>query len=317
MISAEREQEIEQNEKTGYGKYYVFLLVRDGENTIDDTLRSLVWQTVKPTKIIVVNDGSTDGTEKIVTAYTKNYPNIIEIINTYSKKRDYKRLPYLWNLSIEHAKRCGYDSECEYHMISGGDMKYSPSYAETILAFMDQNKGFVVCSGDFTRNKSTAPHGGGRFVRNSFFRKYYRKYPTIVGYESEIIERALTNGYKVRVLHKAKYDHLDELGHSHNFREFGMSMKALGYHPLYVLGRVIANTFNSDIGFKGSWNMLMNYMSYRPSRLDSYYSVFDDELIHAIRERQKNRIKSILLRRPNVITQYSSMEQAAEQRIKE
>ena len=86
---------------------------------------------------------------------------------------------------------------------------------------------------------------------------------------------------------EARYDHLDELGHSHNFREFGMSMKALGYHPLYVLGRLVANTFNSDIGFKGSWTMLMNYISYRPSRSDPYYSVLDDELKHAIRERQK------------------------------
>jgi glycosyltransferase involved in cell wall biosynthesis len=297
MILSEKEQELEQNKDTKYGEYYAFILVRDGEKTIHDTLGSLVWQTVRPTKIIVVNDGSGDGTEQIINSYKEDYPNIIEIINTYSKKRDYKRLPYLWNLSVEHAEKCGYASGCEYHMISGGDMKYSPSYAETILAFMDQNKDVVVCSGDFTRNKSTSPHGGGRFVRNSFFRKYYRKYPTIVGYESEIVERALTNGYKVRVLHEAKYDHLDELGHSHNFREFGMSMKALGYHPLYVLGRVIANAFNSDIGFKGSWSMLMNYIAYRPSQSDPYYSVFDDELMYAIRERQKDRIKSILLRR--------------------
>jgi glycosyltransferase involved in cell wall biosynthesis len=297
MIYSEKEQELERNKNTVYGGYYAFILVRDGEKTINDTLGSLVRQTVTPNKIIVVNDGSADGTEKVINAYIKDYPNIIEIINTYSKKRDYRRLPYLFNLSIERAEKCGYDNECEYHMISGGDMRYSPSYAETILAFMDKNKGVVVCSGDFTKNKSTIPRGGGRFVRNSFFKKYYRKYPTIVGYEAEIIERALTNGYKVKVLHEAKYDHLDALGHSHNFTEFGMSMKALGYHPLYVIGRVIANTFNSDIGFKGSWSMLVSYLSYRPSKSDPYYSVFDDELVHAIRERQKNRIKSILLRR--------------------
>jgi hypothetical protein len=57
-------------------------------------------------------------------------------------------------------------------------VEYSPSYEDVIVS-----------SRDFTRNRSTTPHGGGRFVRNSFFRKYYRKYPTIVGYESEIIGR--------------------------------------------------------------------------------------------------------------------------------
>lgn len=297
MIVSEKEQELELNKATKYSGYYTIVLVRDGEKTINDTLGSLVWQTIKPIKIIVVNDGSTDGTEKIINEYKKDYPHIIDVINTYSKKRDYKRLPHLWNLSIEHAEKCRYDRQCEYHMISGGDMKYSHNYAKTILEFMDQNKDVVVCSGDFTSNRSTVPRGSGRFVRDSFFRKYYRKYPTIVGYESEIIERALANGYKVRVLNEAKYYHLDKLGHSHNFREFGMGMKALGYHPLYVLGRVIASTFNSDIGFKGSWSMLINYISYRPSGSDPYYSVFDDELIHVIRERQKNRIKSILLRR--------------------
>jgi glycosyltransferase involved in cell wall biosynthesis len=295
MIFQEGKQELQQNKS--YGRYYAFLLVRDGENTIDDTLGSLVWQMVKPTKIIVVNDGSTDRTEDIVNEYIRDYPNIIEIINTYSEYRDYKRLPHLWNLSIEHATKYGYANDCEYHMISGGDMKYSPNYAKIILEFMDQNRDTVVCSGGYTRNKSTVPRGGGRFVRNSFFRKYYRKYPTIVGYESEIIERALTNGYKVKVLNDAKYDHLDKLGHSHNFTEFGMGMKALGYHPLYVFGRVIVNIFNSDIGFKGSCNMLVNYISYKPSKSDPYYSLFDDELMQAIRERQKNKIKSMLLRR--------------------
>ena len=50
------------------------------ERYIEDCLSSLVNQTMQNHKIIIVNDGSTDDTEKICLKYAKKYPEIITYI---------------------------------------------------------------------------------------------------------------------------------------------------------------------------------------------------------------------------------------------
>ena len=44
------------------------------EKTIGKCLDSIIAQTYKNTEIIVVNDGSTDGTTDILRRYRENYP---------------------------------------------------------------------------------------------------------------------------------------------------------------------------------------------------------------------------------------------------
>lgn len=49
------------------------------ENYIDKCLNSLVKQSLKDIEIIVVNDGSTDGTQKVIDKYAKKYSNVISL----------------------------------------------------------------------------------------------------------------------------------------------------------------------------------------------------------------------------------------------
>ena len=46
----------------------------------------------------------------------------------------------------------------------------------------------------------------------------------------------------------ARYEHLERLGRGHSFTEFGRSMRALGYHPLYALGRCGAAPCRARLG---------------------------------------------------------------------
>lgn len=54
----------------------VIIPVYNGEKYLDDSIKSILQQTIQPLEIIVVNDGSTDGTEKIA----KKYGDVIRYV---------------------------------------------------------------------------------------------------------------------------------------------------------------------------------------------------------------------------------------------
>ncbi len=64
-------------------KYYIIIPTYNEEKFISLTLQSLVEQTVLPSKIVVVNDGSTDKTEEIVQSFVIKYP-FISLVNKTS-----------------------------------------------------------------------------------------------------------------------------------------------------------------------------------------------------------------------------------------
>ena len=65
-------------------KYYLIIPAHNEADFIRLTLESLISQTVLATKIVVVNDNSTDATAEIVTAFAKEYP-FISLVNKTSE----------------------------------------------------------------------------------------------------------------------------------------------------------------------------------------------------------------------------------------
>lgn len=70
-------------------KYYIVIPTYNEEKFIALTLQSIVEQTVLPSRVVVVNDGSKDKTEEIVNSFITKYP-FIHLVN---KKSDAVHLP--------------------------------------------------------------------------------------------------------------------------------------------------------------------------------------------------------------------------------
>lgn len=78
---------------------------------------------------------------------------------------------------------------------------------------MDSNQLVVVASGNYANYKAVAPHGAGRFVRNSFFENsvWHGYYPEQMGSESAILFEARRSGYLYAVIEDAKFEHTRSL----------------------------------------------------------------------------------------------------------
>ena len=74
----------------------IYVPVYNGQNTIESCINSILSQTVKPNKILVVNDNSTDQTAEIL----KKYSDKIEIINN----RKNLGVSYIRNLATNYLK---------------------------------------------------------------------------------------------------------------------------------------------------------------------------------------------------------------------
>ncbi len=57
----------------------IIIPAHNEEKFLKKTLDSLVTQTLQPTKIVVVNDGSTDGTQEIIDSFSAKHSNITSI----------------------------------------------------------------------------------------------------------------------------------------------------------------------------------------------------------------------------------------------
>lgn len=274
------------------GSYYGIVTCRNSAENIEKAILSLMDQTLKPEYIITIDDGSTDNTPLILKELQKRFSNL-HIITNPDLGYDIKRVVNNWNkaikLTIERELK-----ETDYHMIGTDDTIYEKNYAQKIISFMDQNPKFAVVSGVFDNNIHSSPHGAGRFVRNSFFKQVHKFYPERMGYESYVLITAQKNNFDIKVLYDAKFEHIRQLGQDHHFYEFGASMRTMGYHPIFALGRFFKYFItNKPIGRLGSIYMLYYYLFYKPKE-EGYDSMYPKDMREFVRKMQYKRMKSIL-----------------------
>jgi glycosyltransferase involved in cell wall biosynthesis len=110
-------------------KYYIVIPAYNEAQFILLTLESLVEQTVLPSKVVVVNDSSTDSTAELVTAFAKEY-SFISLVN---KTSDAIHLPGSKVIQAFQKGLESVDSNYDFVVKADADLIFPANYFETLI----------------------------------------------------------------------------------------------------------------------------------------------------------------------------------------
>jgi glycosyltransferase involved in cell wall biosynthesis len=241
-------------------KINIIIPARNECNFLGSTLAALKQQTLQPHRILVVNDGSTDNTHEIALKYNVE---VIDLEDRGFRATGWPILADVINKGLENIS----DDDCLYVMILGADHIIPPDYISKIVQIMEENDSIVIASGVIRgeSQRDTAPRGSGRIIKYEFWKKLGLRYPSWYGFESYIVYKALVDSYQVRVVRDAISWSQRPTGKTTNYRSYGKAMQALGYHPLYALGRIILTFKNNQ---KDAIQMIFGYFDLSIKKYD-------------------------------------------------
>ena len=130
-------------------KVSIVMCTYNGEKFLTPQLDSILAQTYPPAEILIQDDGSTDGTCRIIEDYQKRFP-VIRLI------RNEKKLGYNLNFLTAIAR-----ASCDYIAISDQDDIWEPSKIEMLIRTLEANPGQEACfcrSREFSDDPSIEPY---------------------------------------------------------------------------------------------------------------------------------------------------------------
>lgn len=141
-------------------KYVLITPARNEEAFIEGAIRSVVSQTIKPAKWIIVSDGSTDRTDEIVKQYARGHGWIELLRMPEHRDRQFAAKAHCFNAAYEHLKMFNYDIIANLD----ADITFEPDYCEFLLGMFASTPRLGVAGTPFVEdatqlNKHTYAHG--------------------------------------------------------------------------------------------------------------------------------------------------------------
>jgi glycosyltransferase involved in cell wall biosynthesis len=218
--------------------FYIIIPSHNEEKYISLTLQSLVEQTVLPTKIVVINDNSTDKTGEIVTSFATKFP-FITLVN---KTSDAIHLP---GSKVIQAFQTGLetlDDNYDFIVKADADLIFPANYFETIIKHFKSNEkigmvggfAYIEKNGEFIlENLTDKDHIRGAFkaYRKATFKQIGGLKPAM-GWDT--VDELLCKFYNWKVVTDSslKVKHLKPTGANYNktarYKQ-GEAFYSLGY----------------------------------------------------------------------------------------
>lgn len=247
----------------------VVIAARNEKDVIGSTLDCLDAQTVRPSTVVVVDDGSTDGTLDLLRGSVSKHifsTCVVSLPYHEGSRVGKPELASVFNRGLEVLGNL--EEVPQFVMILGADHPLPPRYLESILDRMDGNPALGVAAGWIVGEPywEQTPRGSSMVARSNFWMKASgMKFPVNYGWESWLYLKAQEMGYETR----SYRDIPTYVRRKTSIRKgvaYGRAMYALGYFWPYALGRCIVVASRSPTT---SLQMLRGFLDHRGvARLD-------------------------------------------------
>jgi glycosyltransferase involved in cell wall biosynthesis len=283
-------------------KYILITAAKNEELFIEKTIQSVLNQTIKPERWIIVSDGSTDRTNHIVEQYKNKYKYIDLIALPPTKERNFSSKVNALNEALKKFEGIEYD----FIGNLDADITLDKSYYEEVLHTFQSNPKLGIAGGiildrvgdkEYPQNISLNSVAGAiQVFRKQCFENigYYIpfKYGGEDGY-MEVMARMME--WDVQTLTELKVHHHRLTGTGMggllkaNFRG-GKRFYTLGYLPLFYLVRCFYRILDKPF-LIGS---MLNIMGYFCAFITNERCPAGETFIKFVRSEQKERLRSFL-----------------------
>jgi glycosyltransferase involved in cell wall biosynthesis len=199
-------------------KYVIVSPIKDEEKYIETTIQSVLRQTVLPLRWIIVDDGSTDGTRRIVDHYAEKQPWITVLpLGSGSVRQT--------GLAEIRAFIAGFElvreTEFDFVVKLDGDLDLPPDYFERLIGKFQDDDTLGIASGVFLeqpRNRWISvpmpeyhAAGASKMVRSRCFQDI-GGFVSNIGWDTIDEIRAQTRGWKTAHFKELRFYHLKPEG---------------------------------------------------------------------------------------------------------
>lgn len=238
------------NSRRSYPTYVLITPARNEEAFIGKTLESVTRQTVLPMKWVIVNDGSTDSTARIVERYLASFEWIEMIRLPQHRDRSFAAKVHCFNAGYERVKGLGYEilGNLDADVSFGGDYcefllsRFSRDSELGVAGTVFQEEGYSSASDSFEGHTHVA--GGCQMFRRRCFEEIGGYVPNKAGGVDWIaVTTARMRGWKTQSFREKSFFHHRRLGTAERdtlaaMFSYGEKDYYLGGHPVWELFRV-------------------------------------------------------------------------------
>jgi poly-beta-1,6-N-acetyl-D-glucosamine synthase len=283
-----------------------YVLVTPAKNEgkyIEQTLKSMAEQTVKPKKWVIVSDGSSDNTAEIVKKYCSKYDWIELVELPVRAERHFAGKVLAFNAGFERLVGMDYD-------IIGnmdGDVSFEKDYYEFLLGRFAENPALGVAGTDFLEEAKETPYnfkmtsledvaGACQVFRRQCFEEIGGYVPIKGGgIDSLAVYTARFKGWQTRTFTEKKFLHLKQMwggtgSHISSFLRTGRRDYNLGGHPVWQIFRSVYQMKNRPY-LIGGVLILSGYLWEMVRKVKRPVS---PEMVAFLRKEQMQRLRNFL-----------------------
>jgi len=283
--------------------YVLITSAKNEEAYIENTILSVISQTILPIKWIIVSDGSTDRTDEIVKKYVENYHFIQLVHIDTDKKRNFHFKVMAFNIGYKVVKSMKY----EFIGNLDADVSFNLNYYECIIAKFIKNRKLGCAGGEiydfydrkFHKAFSSPWHVPGpiQLFRRQCFEDIGGYLPLERNVDAVALIMARMKGWEVKKFPNIKIFHHRRAGIAEGnllfsrFR-YGVLEYSCGFHPIYMIVKFINRILEKPY-FISSLFILSGYL-YALFKREPYS--LDYNVIRYLRKEQTQRLKEFILR---------------------